>query len=58
MYSCFLPGDVRLAVAIRFYWDTPVVYPAGGPVKPVYQHVVDLDLDQIVVMGWDFASTG
>ncbi|MCB9131137.1 MAG: hypothetical protein H6647_09365 [Anaerolineales bacterium] len=61
LYQCtraFLPGDVRLAVAIRFYWDTPVAYPAGGPVKPVYQHVVDLDLDQIVVMGYrDFAGT-
>lgn len=61
LYQCtraFLPGDQRLAVAIRFYWDTPVAYPVGGPVKPVYQHIVDLDLDQVVVMGYrDFAGT-
>ncbi len=61
LYQCtrdFLPGNLKLAVAIRFYWDTPVAYPAGGPVKPVHQHIVDLDLDQIVVMGYrDFAGT-
>ena len=61
LYECtrtFLPGNLQLAVAIRFYWDAPVAFPAGGTVKPVYQHIVDLNLDQIVVMGYrDFAGT-
>ena len=62
LYQCtrtFLPSNLQLAVAIRFYWDTPVAYPVAVPaVKPVYQHIIDLDLDQVVVMGYrDFAGT-
>ncbi len=61
LYQCtrsFLPAELDLAVAIRFYWDAPVAYPVAGPVKPVYQHILDLDLDQVVVMGYrDFAGT-
>ena len=61
LYQCtrsFLPAELDVAVAIRFYWDAPVAYPVGGTVKPVYQHIIDLDLDQVVVMGYrDFAGT-
>ncbi|MFZ2616814.1 MAG: hypothetical protein WA077_12555, partial [Anaerolineae bacterium] len=61
LYQCtraFLPGNLQLAVAIRFFWDTAVAFPVGGSVKPVYQHIADLNLDHIVVMGYrDFAGT-
>ena len=61
LYQCtraFLPGNLQLAAAIRFFWDTAVVFPVGGSVKPVYQHIADLNLDHIVVMGYrDFAGT-
>jgi hypothetical protein len=55
LYGCirqYLPNSIRLGVAIRFYWDELVAYPAGGPVKPVYQHIIDMKLDQVVVMGY------
>lgn len=62
LYSCVrqsLPPNIKLAVAIRFFWDLPVDYPTGGAVKPVYQHIIDLNLDNVVVMGYrDYAGTG
>jgi len=61
LYQCtraFLPGNLQLAAAIRFFWDTAVAFPVGGSVKPVYEHIADLNLDHIVVMGYrDFAGT-
>lgn len=62
LYQCvrdFLPPEIKLAVAIRFSWDTPVAFPAaGGAVKPAYRHIIDLDLDNVIVMGYrDFAGT-
>ena len=62
LYQCVrqtLPANIKLAVAIRFFWDTTVAFPAnGGAVKPVYQHVIDMNLDNVVVMGYrDFAGT-
>ena len=64
LYQCtrtFLPSNLKLAVAIRFYWDTletSVAFPVDGPVKRVYQHIIDLNLDHIVVMGYrDFVGT-
>jgi hypothetical protein len=61
-YQCIrdaLPAEVDLAVAIRFFWDDAIQYPADtGPTKPVYAHVIDLNLRNVVVMGYrDFAGT-
>jgi hypothetical protein len=60
-YDCIrsaLPNDLRLAVAIRFFWDAVIEYPVGGGVsKPVYAHVIDMDMNNVVVMGYrDFAG--
>jgi hypothetical protein len=55
LYQCvrqYLPNNIRLGVAIRFYWDEQIAFPASGPVKPVYQHIIDMKLDQVVVMGY------
>lgn len=61
LYQCiraFLPSNLKLGVAIRFYWDTQIAFPVGGPVKKAHQHIIDLNLDRIVVMGYrDFAGT-
>ncbi|HLM61794.1 MAG TPA: hypothetical protein VK308_13390, partial [Pyrinomonadaceae bacterium] len=61
-YKCMrdsLPPEIKLAAAIRFFWTTPVTYPAvGGSVKPAYQHILDLNLDNVIIMGYrDFAGT-
>ncbi|MEP7213883.1 MAG: carboxypeptidase-like regulatory domain-containing protein [Acidobacteriota bacterium] len=61
-YQCMrasLPSSVKLGVAINAFWDMPVVYPAtGGTLKPAYQHIIDLDVDSVVVMGYrDTAGT-
>ena len=55
-----LSNDLKLAVAMRDFWDTPVVFPADiGPSKPAYQHIIDQNLDKVVVKGYrDFAGTG
>lgn len=44
------PSDLRLATAIRFYWD----YPVGAETlpTPAYAAVVGLDLDHIVVKSY------
>ncbi len=61
LYQCirtFLPGSLKLGTAIRFYWDSQIAFPVGGPVKKVHQHIIDLNFDKIVVMGYrDFAGT-
>jgi hypothetical protein len=65
LYQCVrssLPqrGGERLglAVAIRFFWDIVVAFPAGGPQKKVYEHIIDMELDHVVVMGYrDMAGT-
>ena len=62
LYQCMrqsLPPNIKLAVAIRFFWDLPVAFPIGGAVKPAYQHIIDMNLDNVIVMGYrDFAGTG
>ena len=63
-YECMrnsLPASVKLGAAIRFFWDDAadnVMYPAvGGVTKPAAFHMIDLDLDSVVVMGYrDFAG--
>ena len=60
-YQCIrqsLPADMRLSVAIRFFWDAQVEFPVGsGIVKKVYEHVIDMDMKNVVVMGYrDFAG--
>ncbi len=62
MYECIRDllhaAGIKLGVAIRFAWEAVVEYPAGsGNNKPVYQHVIDLGLDQVVVLAYrDFAG--
>ena len=60
-YACIrsaLPSDIRLSVAIRFFWDAVIEYPAGSNVsKTVYAHVIDMNMNNVVVMGYrDFAG--
>ncbi len=60
-YQCIrsaLPSDLELAVAVRFFWDSAIEYPAGsGVTKPVYAHIIDLNLRNVIVMGYrDFAG--
>jgi endo-1,4-beta-D-glucanase Y len=62
LYNCaqkrLAPEGLKLAVSIRFYWNNPIEYPVGGPIKPMYQHVIDQPIDRIVVAGYrDFAGT-
>lgn len=55
-YQCIrdsLPGDIDLSVAIRFFWDQSIQYPPQtGTTKPVYAHVIDMNLDNVIVMGY------
>lgn len=60
-YQCIrdaLPAEVGLSVAIRFFWNDVIEYPAGsGVTKPVYSHVMAMSLSNVVVMGYrDFAG--
>ncbi len=60
-YQCIqqsLPADLRLSVAIRFFWDAQVEFPAGsGIVKRVHEHIIDMDMANVIVMGYrDFAG--
>lgn len=56
-----LQSSIKLGSAISAFWDDDMVmYPPalGGVVKPAAHHLIDLDLDQIVVMGYrDTAGT-
>jgi len=60
-YQCFrdaLPSSIKLATAIRFFWTTPVEYPVGETTKPAYEHIIDMNFDNVIVMGYrDFAGT-
>jgi hypothetical protein len=64
-----LPHDLALSIAIRFFWDTPVEFPAGsGVTKKVYEHILDMatydfathfqPLQNVIIMGYrNFAGT-
>jgi hypothetical protein len=59
VYECLrdsLPAGagnrMDLAVAIRFDWTQEVDFPAGGAVEKVYEHVVDMGLANVIVMGY------
>jgi len=55
--DCDMNHSLPLAVAIRFYWDDIVEFPAGnGTPKPVYEHIIDMDLENVVVMGYRDAA--
>jgi len=58
-----LPHDLALSIAIRFFWNTPVEFPAGsGITKKVYEHILDLatydfaahfqPIQNVIVMGY------
>ncbi len=58
-YQCMrsnLPATIKLGAAISAFWDDPVAFPVVGPVKPAYQHIIDLNLDSVVVMGYREAA--
>lgn len=60
-YACIrstLPNDIGLSLAIRFFWDAVIEYPAGSNVlKPVYAHVIGMNVANVIVMGYrDFAG--
>lgn len=61
LYQCVRntlePAGLNLAVSIGSFWHAHVQFPAGGPDKPAYQHIIDLDLTQVVVQDYrDFAG--
>jgi hypothetical protein len=65
-YECMrskLPAELKLGVAISAFWDDDLVnYSVDGlsveSVKPASSHIIDLDLDRVVVMGYrDTAGT-
>ena len=65
-YECMrsrLPADLKLGVAISAFWDDDLVnYSTNGfsaeAIKPASSHIIDLDLDRVVVMGYrDTAGT-
>lgn len=65
IYQCFhetLDGaGIKMAVAIQHFWDSSVVYASGATSsdQPVYEHIIDMELDNVVVMGYrDFAGAG
>jgi hypothetical protein len=41
---------LELAVTIQFSWNAAVAY--QGTTKPVYQHIIDMDLANVIVMGY------
>jgi hypothetical protein len=43
---------LELAVAIRFSWNQEIPYPVNGPTKKVYEHIIDLDLANVIVLGY------
>ncbi|MEK7747952.1 MAG: hypothetical protein AAB300_02605 [Nitrospirota bacterium] len=51
------PEGIKLSVSIRFFWNDLIEYPQGGSVKPMYQQIIDMPIDLIVVAGYrDFAG--
>ncbi|HTB14591.1 MAG TPA: hypothetical protein VK752_23630 [Bryobacteraceae bacterium] len=41
---------LEMAVSIQFSWTTAVAY--QGTTKPVYEHIIDMDLANVIVMGY------
>ena len=41
---------LEMAVTIQFSWTQAVAF--GGSTKPVYQHIIDMDLANVIVMGY------
>ncbi len=62
LYQCTLdalkPSGLGLQTAIRFFWDGVVEFPAATHTSQrVYEHVLDMDVHRVVVMGYrDFAG--
>ncbi len=53
IYDTLAASGVQLSAAIRFFWNSAVEYPvASGATKPVYRHIIDLPLRNVVVMGY------
>lgn len=54
MYQCFqqkaLANNIGLSAAISAFWNTSITY--GGVTKEAYKQIVDLNLNQVVVMGY------
>lgn len=70
LYGCILPrlktADLRAATTIRFFWDMNVTSdgmlcipdPGVPSCKEAYKHIIDMDWDNVVVMGYrDRAGT-
>jgi GH18 family chitinase len=60
LYQCFQQqaraNGMGLSVAISAFWNTVVTF--GSIAKEVYKHIVDLNLDNVVVMGYrNFAGS-
>jgi hypothetical protein len=62
--DCVRGNGMTLSVAIKFYWGDDPDNPAGdnvlfnGQVKKAYQHIIDMALEHVVVMGYrDSAGT-
>jgi hypothetical protein len=50
---------LELAVTMEFSWTQAVAYPASGATKPIYEHIIDMDLANVIVMGYrNTAGTG
>lgn len=63
LYGCIAQDlsnhNIRTGAAIRFFWDELVFSPIDFSFKPGYEHLLDLDIEQVVVMGYrDFAGNG
>jgi len=64
LYECILTNDMQpnglgLAAAIRFFWDTPILFAGEPETRPAYEHIIDLGLENVVVMGYrDEAGVG
>lgn len=63
LYECIFQNlhahDLKTGAAIRFFWDEPVISLSNLSLKPGYQHLLDMDIQQVVVMGYrDFAGNG
>jgi hypothetical protein len=44
---------LEMAVTMQFSWTDAVAYPVeGGTTKPVYEHIIDMDMANVIVMGY------
>lgn len=59
LHDTLAAGGIRLSATISAFWNDAVEYPSGsGQIKPVYQHIIDMDLQNVIVMGYrDFAGS-